>query len=61
MKRLVLVLVAALAAGAFSVPAAEAAKRGPAREYVVAYKSGVATARAKAAVRARGGRVVVVR
>jgi subtilisin family serine protease len=65
MKSFVSALLAALGmallAGAAVGPAAHAAKRANAREYVVAYKSGVSVARAKAAVRASGGRVVATR
>ena len=57
---LVAALIAALFAGAFAGPA-QAAKRASAREYVVTYKSGVTAARAKAAVRASGGKVVATR
>jgi subtilisin family serine protease len=61
MKRFAVALVAALVVAGLVGPSAHAAKQASAREYVVAYKSGVSVARAKAAVRAAGGKVVATR
>ena len=65
MKRSILglaaALVSALLLGALAGPAAYGAKRASVREYVVSYKAGVSVARAKAAVRSSGGRVVATR
>ena len=58
---LIAALGTALLAGALLAPGANAAKRAQAREYVVGYKAGVSAARAKAVVRAAGGKVVQTR
>jgi len=57
----VMAAVAAMLCAAVAAPGAQAAQRSSGREYVVAYKAGVSLARAKAAVRALGGRVVATR
>jgi subtilisin family serine protease len=61
MRRFAVALIAALVVAGLVGPSAHAAKRAGAREYVVAYKAGVSVARAKAAVRAAGGKVVATR
>jgi subtilisin family serine protease len=61
MKKVGVVALSALVLLAMAAPSADAAKRSSTRSYVVAYKHGVALAKAKRAVRAIGGRVVATR